>query len=63
MHEKSSVPTYLDVHDLSDFPQVNKEADEDADLHHKVGLIVQNVEQHHQRLENAKDDGTHRKAF
>lgn len=63
MHEKPSVPTYFDIHDLGDFPQVNKETDEDADLHHKVGLIVQYVQQHHQRLENSKYDGAHRQAF
>lgn len=57
------VLTYSDVHDLGDFPQVNKEPNEDADLHHKIGLIVQNVQQHHQRLKNPKYDGAHRQAF
>lgn len=51
--------TYSDIHDLGDFPQVDKEADEDADLNHKVGLVVQDIEQHHQRLENSKYDGAH----
>lgn len=38
-----NVHTYFDVHDLGDFPQVNEKTNEDADLNHKVGLIVQNV--------------------
>ena len=61
--DSSVVVTYSDVHDLGDFPQVNKEADEDADLHHKVGLVVQNVQQNHQRLKNSKYDGAHRQTF
>lgn len=60
---KKQVLTYSDVHDLGDFPQVNKEPNEDADLHHKIGLIVQDVQQHHQRLKNPKYDGAHGQAF
>lgn len=63
MHEKTRVLTHSDVHDLGDLPQVNEETDEDADLHHKVGLIVQYVQQHHQRLKYSKYDGAHRQAF
>ena len=55
--------TYSDVHDLGDFPQVNKKADEDADLHHKVGLIVEYVQQHHQWLKHSKNDGAYGEAF
>lgn len=55
--------TYFDVHDLGDFPQVDQEANEDADLHHEVGLIVQDVQQHHQRLEHSKSDGANGQAF
>lgn len=48
LHEKNKCfSTYFDVHDLGDFPQVNEKANEDADLHHKVGFVVQNVQQHH----------------
>lgn len=64
IHEKKKVAvTYPDIHDLGDFPQVNKEANEDADLHHKVCLIVEYVQQHHQRLKHTKNDGAHREAF
>lgn len=59
----SRSPTYSDVHDLGDFPQVDQEANEDADLHHKVGLIVQDVQQHNQRLEDSENDGANRQAF
>lgn len=55
--------TYSDVHDLGDFPQVNEKADEDADLHHKVGFIVQDVQEHHQRLKHSKYDGAHRQTL
>lgn len=57
------VLTYFDIHDLGDFPEVDKKADEDADLHHKVGLVVEYVEQHNQRLEHAEDNGAHGEAF
>lgn len=56
-------PTYLDVHDLGDFPQVNEKADEDADLDNEVGFVVQDVQKHDQRLKDSKYDGTHREAF
>jgi len=59
----SDALTYLDVHDLGDFPEVNKKADEDADLHHKVSFVVQDVQQHDQRLDDSKYDGAHREAF
>lgn len=39
--------TYSDIHDLGDFPQVNEKSNEDADLHHKIGFVVQNVEEDH----------------
>lgn len=55
--------TYFDVHDLGDFPQVDQEANENADLHHEVGLIVQDVQQHNQGLEDSKNDGANRQAF
>lgn len=42
---RHNILTYPDIHDLGDFPQVNKQTDEDADLHHKVSFVVQNVEQ------------------
>lgn len=48
---------YPDVHDLSDLPEVDENPDEDADLDHKVGLVVQDIEEDHERLENAKEDG------
>lgn len=41
-----NILTYPDIHDLGDFPQVYKQTNKDADLHHKVSFIVQNVEQH-----------------
>lgn len=59
----STSPTYSDVHDLGDFPQVDQEANEDADLHHEVGLIVQDVQQHHQRLEHSENNGADGQAF
>lgn len=55
--------TYSDVHDLGDFPQVNQEPNEDADLHHEVGLIVQDVQQHNQGLEDSENDGANGQAF
>lgn len=61
--ENNPACTYSDIHDLGDFPQVNEKSNEDADLDYKVGLVVQNVEQHHQRLEDSKYDGAHRQAF
>lgn len=63
MKQTSVGLTYPDIHDLGDLPQVNEEADEDADLHHKVGLIVQDVQQHHQRLKDSEYDGAHGEAF
>ena len=59
INKKSVALTYFDIHDLGDFPQVNKKADEDADLHHKVSFVVQDVQQHHQRLKYSKYDGAH----
>lgn len=54
------VVAYPDVHDFGDLPEVDKKTDEDADLHHKVGFVVQDVEEHHKGLEHAKYDGAHR---
>lgn len=39
---------YPDVHDLGDLPEVDEDPNEDADLDHKVGLIVQDVEKDHE---------------
>lgn len=49
-----------DVHDFGDLPEVDEQPDEDADLHHEVGLVVQDVEEHHQGLEHTEYDGAHR---
>lgn len=46
---------HLDVHDLRDLPEVNEEPNEDADLHHKVGLVVEDVEEDHERLEHTEE--------
>ena len=54
---------YPDIHDLGDLPEVNEDPNENADLDHKVGLIVQDVEEDHERLEDAKEDGAHRQAL
>lgn len=48
IYENSVGPAYFDVHDFGDFPQVNEKSDEDADLHDKVGLVVQDVKQDHE---------------
>lgn len=56
-------PAYFDVHDFGDFPQVNEKSDEDADLHDKVGLVVQDVKQDHEWLKDAKYDGAHRQTL
>lgn len=58
--KKKVVATHLDVHDFGDLPEVNKQPNKDADLHHKVGLVIQDVEKHHKGLEHAKYDGAHR---
>lgn len=54
---------YPDIHDLGDLPKVDEDPDEDADLDHEVGLVVQDVEKDHERLEDAKEDGAHGQAF
>lgn len=54
---------YPDIHDLGDLPEVNEDPDEDADLDHEVGLIVQDIEEDHERLENSKEDGAHGQAL
>lgn len=54
---------YPDIHDLGDLPEVDEDPDEDADLDHEVGLIVQDIEEDHERLEDAKEDGAHGQAL
>ena len=54
---------YPDVHDLGDLPEVDEDPDEDADLDHEIGLVVQDVEKDHERLENAEEDGAHGQAL
>lgn len=57
------VLVYLDIHNFCDFPQVNKKTNENADLHHKVGFVVQNVQQHNKRLKHPKYNRAHRQPF
>lgn len=57
---RSRTAAYPDVHDLCDLPEVNEEPDEDADLHHEVGFVVQDVEEDDEGLEDAEKDGADR---
>lgn len=52
--------SHPDVHDFGNLPEVDEQADEYADLDHKIGLIVQDIEQHYQRLKHPEYDGAHR---
>lgn len=54
---------YPDIHDLGDLPEVDENPDEDADLDHEVGLVVQDVEEDNEGLEDAEEDGAHRQAL
>lgn len=52
--------SHPDIHDFGNLPEIDEQADEYADLDDKVGLIVQDIEQHYQRLEHPEYDGAHR---
>ena len=47
--------TYLHIDHLGYFPGLDEKTDEDADLHHKVGLVVHDVQEHDQGLEDTKE--------
>lgn len=52
--------SHPDVHDFGNLPEVDEQADEYADLDDKVGFVVQDIQQHYQRLEHPEYDGAHR---
>lgn len=52
--------SHPDIHDFGNLPEIDEQADEYADLDDKVGLVVQDIEQHYQRLEHPEYDGAHR---
>jgi len=59
-HHRAAAAAYPDVHDLCDLPEIDEEPDEDADLHHEVGFVVQDVEEDNEGLEDAEEDGADR---
>lgn len=52
--------TNLDVDNFGDFPAFDQEPDEDTDTHHKVGLVVEHVQNDNNRLEYAEEHRAHR---
>lgn len=55
--------SHPDVHYFGDLPEVDEQADKYADLDHEVGLVVQDIEQHYQRLEHSEYDGAYRESL
>lgn len=55
--------SHPDVHDFGNLPEIDEQADEYADLDDEIGLVVQDIEQHYQRLEHPEYDGAHRQAL
>ena len=57
------LPVDPDVHHLVDLPNFNAEPDEAADTDEGVGLVIQHVQEHDERLEHVEKDGAHGKAL
>jgi hypothetical protein len=48
---------------LVNFPNLNEEPHKDTHSNHKVGVVVENVEEHDEGLEDAKNNGTDRETL
>ena len=48
----------LDIDDLGNLPEFDEQADTDADYDNKVSLVVEDVEQHDERLEDLEKYGS-----
>ena len=57
--QELSVVVDGDVDHLVNLPYLDSKADEAADLNDGVGLVVEHVQQHDQRLKNVKEHGPH----
>ena len=53
----------LDIDDLGNLPEFDEQADTDADYDNKVSLVVEDVEQHDERLEDLEKYGSNWQAF
>ena len=55
--------SHLDIDDFVYLPDFDEEPDEDADTDDKVGLVIEDVEQHDEGLEDTEEDSAHREAL
>ena len=55
--------TCLNVNSLVDFPDLYKKPHKTTDYHHRVSLIVHNIQENYDRLEDIEEHRPNRKAF